>query len=288
MRIFSALKILLLPYLSLMLLFSCATHRAVQGVPSGESHSSPASFQRAYKERVVASSLRLPALRASLGNIRFSGKGLPLGGGELRMKRGAVIQILVTMPLVGEVGRIAFTPQEVLVVNRMEREYVRAHYEDVPFLSRAGLDYSALEALFWNELFVPGEKDVRKSLDLFSFSQSGDHTLLTLSSAPLLEYSFLTRTADALPLRLTVSSKDRSDPVTFQWKNDRFQSFKGKLFPGEMAFGIEGLKKPFSLSFTLSGLRADDSWPTETKVPAKYKLRDIELLLSRLSALSGM
>ena len=76
--------------------------------------------------------------------------------GNLRMKRGDVIQLSMTYPLVGEVCRMEFTASEVLVVDRINVRYVRASYGQIDFLRSANLDYNALESIFWNEIFYPG------------------------------------------------------------------------------------------------------------------------------------
>ena len=38
----------------------------------------------------------------------------------------------------------------VLGINRAERQYVKVRYDEVPYLQKAGIDFYALQALFWN------------------------------------------------------------------------------------------------------------------------------------------
>ena len=57
-----------------------------------------------------------------------------------------------------EVVRLLFTPKYLMFVNRMGREYVKVDYADVPYLQQAGVDFYTLQALFWNDVFVPGQE----------------------------------------------------------------------------------------------------------------------------------
>ena len=77
--------------------------------------------------------------------------------GALRMRKNEVIRIQLFIPLLGtEVGRLEFTPNYVLVIDRLHKEYVKADYNQLDFLKNNGLNFYSLQALFWNQLFLPG------------------------------------------------------------------------------------------------------------------------------------
>ena len=273
----------------LFVLASCGTSRQVQ--KDGKTDLAGLSSEHAameYKQKVIENAQTATCLTAKLSDIKFKGKSIPLGSGELRMKRDDVIQLLVTVPFLGEVGRMEFTPTEVLVVNRIDKEYVRVPYSDVDFLKSAELNFQSLQSLFWNELFIPGQERVDKSgLRNFSLSSSGDHTLLSLKSAPKLDYFFLTITKDGVIDRTSVSPKTLSNPTEFVWKYSNFSSFKGHLFPGQMELSVTGLKKNFALGFSLGSLSTNSSWKTRTEIPSKYTQRTVDDVLKKFSGLSG-
>jgi hypothetical protein len=50
-----------------------------------------------------------------------------------------------------EVARLEFTPQEVLLIDRVNKQYVRAKYEEVNFLKRNDISFQALQKRFWDE-----------------------------------------------------------------------------------------------------------------------------------------
>ena len=81
--------------------------------------------------------------------------------GILRMRKDEVIRLQLLIPLLrSEAGRIEFTPSYVLFIDRIHKQYVKATYEEVAFLRNNGIDFYSLQALFWNQLFVPGQKKV--------------------------------------------------------------------------------------------------------------------------------
>lgn len=72
-------------------------------------------------------------------------------GGALRMKRNDVIQLsLITFGIL-EVARIEMTPDYFMIINKMERQYVKAAYSDVSFLKDAGIDFRTIQSYFWDE-----------------------------------------------------------------------------------------------------------------------------------------
>jgi hypothetical protein len=67
--------------------------------------------------------------------ISLGGKKVNVNG-SLKMKRDALVQLSFTF-LGFEVGRMEFTPSEVLLVDRANKRYVRASYADVDLLKEA-------------------------------------------------------------------------------------------------------------------------------------------------------
>lgn len=79
--------------------------------------------------------------------------------GSLHMRKDQMIRLQLFVPLIHtEVGRLEFTPDYVLVVDRLHKQYVKEDYNKLDFLRANGLDFYALQALFWNQLFLPGQR----------------------------------------------------------------------------------------------------------------------------------
>ena len=68
--------------------------------------------------------------------------------GSLHMRKDEVIRIQLFIPLLGtEVGRLEFTPDYVLVIDRLHKEYIKAGYSEVDFLQQQGITFYSLQAL---------------------------------------------------------------------------------------------------------------------------------------------
>lgn len=276
-------KILLLPLIAL-LLTACHTPQLITTDTTAAEKETAADA--AYKRKVLANAQTAQCLTAHVKvNISADGKDLSCSG-TLRMKRNDVIQLSLSV-LGFEVGRMECTPKDVLVLDRYNKQYVRATYSQVSFFSQAGLDFYALQSLFWDELFVPGQTDVSKQLTRFKLSSAGDHTLLSLKDAPRLEYDFLTKTASGAVDRLTVFSKRAADKGSFTCRYDNFTSFNGKQFPQQIELSVKGVGKDAVLTLSLSKLGTKSDWETRTQVGSKYTQRSVEDIFGRLLSIGG-
>jgi len=85
------------------------------------------------------------------------------------MRKDEVIRLQLLVPIIrSEVGRIEFTKDYVLFLDRIHKQYVKAKYNDVAFLKNNGINFYSLQALFWNQLFIPGQQRVGEhNLTLF-------------------------------------------------------------------------------------------------------------------------
>lgn len=258
-----------------LLLASC--HSAKQ---AGSGQTSTAN-ESAYKQRVISNSQTAGAITAKIkAHASMGTQGVTLGG-SLRMKRNDVIQLSLTFMGLMEVGRLEFTRDNVLFIDRIHQRYARVSYSQIDFLSAADLDFYALQAIFWNEIFVPGSSDIAQVLSRFTLASSGDHTLLSLTSAPKLDYAFLTQTKTAQLTRTSVHSKNVSNADNLECIYGNFVKLGGKSFPTTLNVKFNS-RKPLSLDLTLSSLNNASDWTTRTSVSSKYKEMDANKLLENI------
>ena len=258
-----------------LLLASC--HSAKQ---AGSGQTSTAN-ESAYKQRVISNSQTADAITAKIkAHASMGTQGVTLGG-SLRMKRNDVIQLSLTFMGLMEVGRLEFTRDNVLFIDRIHQRYARVSYSQIDFLSAADLDFYALQAIFWNEIFVPGSPDIAQVLSRFTLASSGDHTLLSLTSAPKLDYAFLTQTKTAQLTRTSVHSKNVSNADNLECIYGNFVKLGGKSFPTTLNVKFNS-RKPLSLDLTLSSLNNASDWTTRTSVSSKYKEMDANKLLENI------
>ena len=198
-----------------------------------------------------------------------------------RMKRDDVIRLSLRF-LGMEVGIMEFTPQDGLLVDRFHKQYVRASYHEVSFLKQANLDFYALQSLFWNELFVPGTRDVKSCMNRFNLFKANGYTILSPTNTPKLTYSFLTHANRALIEQVRVQGRKATDKGEFCWTYANFSAFGTRQFPHSMEMNVTGTGRDIKLSLDLSALSADSNWNTRTTISSKYQRRTVDEVLSGL------
>ena len=239
--------------------------------------------EKEYWENVLSNcgGVEREALTAKMSLVLdVSGKTTKVNG-TMRIKKGEVIQLSIA-PLLGiEVARAEISPYGVLVIDRMNKRYVRVTFTELQELTNAQLDFHTLQALFLNEIFLPGKKDLT-SRDLLAFDIElvGRDVRLDVRKTKRFAYTFLMQGTEALLKESLVGLKDAN--YALSWKYENFRSLGQKQFPNTMILSFMGLKKPMNATFSLSRLTANSNWESYTKVSDKYEQVKLEDLIKRL------
>ena len=226
------------------------------------------------------------ALSAKLDLSLASGDKQANVGGNLRMKRNDVIQLSIVVLGLMEAGRIELTPDYLLLVNRLEHQYVKVKYSDVPFLQKAGVDFHTFQSLFWNELFLlgdkgnaPREKDFRKKL-------VGDEVQLTNEESDYMLLTFLANTLNGLLQRSTIQGKSaNAGNLSLDWQYQGFEKFGESDFPNQMQLNLNTGKKAIRIQMGLNNIKATSDWETRTQVTKKYTEIPLNTILNQLMKL---
>lgn len=256
-----------------------ATPAANTGGTSGTGNAVKKTDNVQHLSKVMAN---VSTAKAMVANIDFnlkSGKKDLTVDGKLSMKKDQVIRIQLTPLGLMEVGRIELTPDSVLFIDRVHKQYMKSSYQQVSFLKNNGIDFYALQALFWNQLFVPGERKLGDAqLNMYDV----DNNTIKLEKGKM-EYLWTTDTnVQQLISALATYTGSSSGQSMMKWGYSDFKSFSGKKFPALQNITIStnstGTQKTFDVTIKLKSMKEDSSWDTETKVSGKYKpvqLKDV-------------
>lgn len=262
-----------------LMLFSCATSRKAQG-DADMSKQTESAVPVDYFYRVVNNASKAENLTAKVKVTVSNGKKTISTSGTLRMKKNDVVQISLVDPIIGiaEVGRMEFTKDKMLVIDRVNRRYVSVAYNNIGFLKNAKVDFYALQALFWNEIFEPGKKEPEEKA--FSLKKNRNTVNLNYSDS-MLAYDFETSLDDA---RLHKTSVDDNGvkKYSLSCSYSDFTDFEGGMFPKNIKLTFNGGKETMSLSMQLSSLRNESGWLARTTVPSKYSSVKPEDILKML------
>lgn len=224
-------------------------------------------------------------------NIQAGDKDITVPG-SVHMRKDEVIRLQLFIPLIGsEVGRIEFTPDYVLVIDRIHKEYIKADYSQLDFLKKNGLTFYSLQALFWNQLLIPGTQRVTES-DLKKFDVVFNNLSSNLVSFNSGNISY-TWNADAATGQINtadvVYSHAAHGTSKLNWQYSNFKSVGVKNFPATQTFTMSSsaVKGGAGLQVTLkmNEVKTDDDWETHTIPSDKYKKVEAEDVFSKILSL---
>ena len=208
--------------------------------------------------------------------------------GNLKMKRDDVIRLQLMAFGFVEAGRIELTRDYVLIMDRINKQYLKASYVQVDFLRNNGLNFNSLQALFWNELTEPNRYAVSKEVEtpkVYSMIESGDDMVITLQEGKM-EYSWLAGKADGLIKMANMMYKDKLNGTSqLNWDYQEFIPVGQKQFPKKSLVTLTTPKKEVKLGMTLNYIEHETEWETRTEVSNKYREVTVDEILRRFMSL---
>ena len=137
--------------LPLMLLASCGTKKQIisdgvsnKNLPHQEVKSVETERMQklAFVQKVSDNQVYAKNITGSINfTIRMGEKKISVDG-ALRMRKDDVIRLQLYAPILGfEIGRLEFTPEYVLIIDRYHNQYIKADYNHVDFLQKQGINF---------------------------------------------------------------------------------------------------------------------------------------------------
>lgn len=189
---------------------------------------------------------------------------------NLKIIRDKAIQLSV-QPLFGvEMVRLYADKDSLVLLDRMNKRYVKESVEDVKKVYPVGFDYRTLQSLLTNQLFVSGQTEVIYSdYEKFFTEQVSDmHYLLkSVDRESGIEYSF---TIDGNDRIASTALKQPKENYLLNWKYDDFVMETHKAFPHKMDVGLASAKRKVNVGLEFSGISFDEDFDLQISVPGSY------------------
>lgn len=228
-----------------------------------------------------------------VGSLSFTasmdGKSVNVPG-SLHMRRDKVIRLQLFIPYIGtEVGRLEFTPDYVMVVDRLHKRYVKGDYNQLDFLRSNGLNFYSLQALFWNQLLLPGTSRVTEG-DLAKFdvnlSTTGDNVPVSVKNGNLSFTWQADRNSGRIGEAVVKYSSVSQGSSTLTWKYSDFKALGVKTFPATQVFSFDTnatkQARKATVKLSMDELKTSDDWEETTTLSDKYKKVDASDILGKL------
>ena len=242
------------------------TQQALQAIQEAEQ-------QAAFLDKVSTSVAKTSKTQFVTSKLKFSieyGPQQVTLTGNLKMKRDDVIQL----------------KDYVLIIDRINKQFIKVPYNYVDFLRNSGINFYTLQALFWNEMFMPGKQTVDKTMyDKFTTSTSDNDIIISLDEGKM-NYSWLANSQSGRIKMANISYRDVLKGNTqLNWDYNAFSKLGSILFPSDMGVTLTMPEKEIKLGIKLNYLGNESDWETRTKVSDKYREVDVDQILRRFMAL---
>ena len=237
---------------------------------------------QAYIEKIIELSPEWKSLNGKVAlNLDLGGQKPMKVTATFRLKRGESIQLLVA-PLLGiEVARLEISPDGLLVLDRMNKRYVQVSFDEVSRWAHTELNYTILQSLFLNEVFLPDRTRLTpEDADAFHVTLDGDDATLCVKAARTLSYLFRTSAAQGLLEESSIAVS--GTPYVLNWKYSDFAELDNKLYPRQMKLDVEGVDKPVKLDMQFSRLSVNGEWESRTEVSSRYTRIGMEDIIKML------
>ena len=276
-------SILKIAVLALPLVFTaCKSKKKVEPTVMTEEMKAKADFISSVKENAQTTKFLTSKVKFS---VEVGPQKITLTG-NLRMKRDDVIRLQLMAFGFVEAGRLEFTKEYVLIMDRINKLYMKVPYAQMDFLRNSQIDFYVLQSLFWNELFQPGKMKVTdEALKTFSAEIGTEDAIISMESGKL-SYRWLAEKANHRVKMANILYNDRfRGNYQLNWDYEDFQQYNRKYFPMEHKISFSTPDKEVKLGMTLNYMAAEENWETRTEVSSKYRQVSVEEILQRFMSL---
>lgn len=264
-----------------LLLTGCRTHH---GLTTDDTNLSDKTFkQRDFMQLVSKKAQLTPYVTAKLKfTASLGGQDVSVGG-SLKMKRDDVIRIQLVALGIMEAGRLEFTQDSVLILDRINKQYVKAAYDDLDFMKANGINFYSLQALFWNELFQPGKH--YPVLSKFSAVPENDEVSILFDQGQMsYRWQAERKTGRITSTHVMHESQGQTD-AQMDWMYKNFKPLDKRQFPTDMQMKVKANGNNLAIGLQLSSLATDGGWETRTSISSKMKRVDAEDIFYKLMSL---
>lgn len=270
----------------LLLVVACSSSRKAAKTDADAAPGTAVQVDKVTSDAVLKVDANRQTARGIRGKANVSVGSLSASG-TIKMKRDEIIQVSLSALLgLMEVGRLELTPEYLYILDRINHEYVRARWEEVPQLQQAGINFFTFQGLFWEELFVPGKTQTPVVAD-FTTQQSPLGLTLEPRDQANGQYAmmvqFLVDAASGIIRQATVTSP-RVPSMKLEWTYSDWTTLDGKSFPAEMVMSMSSANGSNNVRFRLSGMQVDEQMGSiASPMPgSNYTPMDINRLFRRL------
>jgi len=241
------------------------------------------------EERIKSIQYQVIPFKTLSSSLRFSikpglKKSTTSSNAQLRIIKDRIIQLSLRIPILGtEVARISITPEQVLIIDRINKRYVSESMQTVKAKTSFDFDFYSLQALFTNQLFIAGKSSITPT-DYKAFNQNTDKSFVRLNTTDSqgIHYDF-TGDSDNRIIQ-TEMYKNKKD-INMNWLYKDFGlASNNRQFPMKMTMELTIPNDLITLNLTFNNVDIDTDFELNTEIPDRYQSVEIEQIIKLIQS----
>ena len=225
--------------------------------------------EEAFFSSVVENSFRFNTLSARM-KLEFIVQEQELSSrAQLKMIYNDRLQISI-QPLLGvEAFRIELTDDSVKILDRLNKRFMVDSYNNIKGTTDIDFNFRNLQALFTNQIFVPGENDISaRHFRRFRMTKENSSAELKLRDKNGVSYTFV---ADSDEKLLSTNIDNTSDNQSIAWDYTDFQIVNKQPFPLKMTAHVTNNNKMLgTVIFSFSTPEINSPLKTDFNIPSGF------------------
>jgi hypothetical protein len=203
---------------------------------------------------------------------------------QLKIIKDQIIQLSLRIPILGtEAARISITPEQLIVIDRINKQYFAESMETLHAIAPFDFDYYSLQALFTNQLFIAGKQTLGID-DYPSFRLEEDDFFVNLNNKDSqgINYDFVSDYSSRI---LKTEMYKNKEEVDMNWTYQDFGITSNKrLFPMKMKMELAIPNDLITMGLSFSSVDIDTEFELEASVPNKYRQLNVEQIIKLIQS----
>jgi len=242
------------------------------------------------EERIEAIQNQSVSFNTLSSSLRFSFKSKKKNSNAsanalLRIVKDRIIQLSVRIPFLGtEVAKISIMPDQIIIIDRMNKRYVSEPIQKLKETAFFDFDYYGLQALFTNQLFIAGKPSITPA-DYKTFRRSDDkfYSKLNNTDSQGINYVFTGDYTNRIIQTEMYKDKSKAD-VNWLYKDFGLTS-NNLSFPMQMTMELTVPTDLITLNLSLNNVDIDTDFNLDTTIPKGYQQVEMQQIIKMIQSL---
>jgi hypothetical protein len=190
--------------------------------------------------------------------------------GQLKMIKDQAIQLSLKIPLLGEVFRLTLTPDKIIVIDRINKQYLAEPLQYIQQQAPFDFDFYSFQALLSNQLFIAGKNRINQE-DYVSFQIREDDYSVQVANTDTHNTGYTFTTDYTHRIQNTQIYKTEWN-TQMAWTYSNFEPADNKhLFPMNMKMELTLPNDIVEMNLSFKTVNINRAFNINNNYPEKYK-----------------